>query len=243
MAATKRGLTALIGSTIGVKTLMALTGLGLIGFLVVHMSGNLLIYFGQDVFNAYAKSIKSAGGGGLVWVARAGLLGMFALHVFFAFKLQLMNRAARPVGYAYEATIEASAASRYMIWTGLVVLAFVVLHLAHYTVGAFNEDYMTWTDAQGRHDAYRMVVDGFSKPLVAGSYIVAMSILALHLAHGFQSLFRSLGNSHEAARSALSKASLAIAIFLAVGFSAAPIGVLAKVVKPADAPQQPVLGN
>ncbi len=241
MAATKRGLSALFGSTVGVKTLMALTGLGLIGFLVTHMAGNLLIFFGQDVFNAYAKSIKSAGGGGLVWVARAGLLGMFVVHVGLAFKLQLMNRAARPVGYVHEATIEASWASRYMILTGLLVLAFLLFHLAHYTIGVVDPAFMTWEDAQGRHDAYRMVVTGFSNPLYAGGYIVAMSILALHLAHGFQSLFRSLGNSHEGARNALGKVSILIALGLAAGFSLAPIGVLAKVVKPAA--EQPVLGN
>lgn len=243
MAATKRGLAALFGSTVGVKALMALTGLGLIGFLVTHMAGNLLIFFGPDVFNAYAKSIKSAGGGGLVWVARAGLLGMFVVHVAMAFKLQLMNRAARPEGYAFNATIEASWASRYMILTGTVVLAFVLAHLAHYTVGLIDPTYLEWRDAAGRHDAYRMVVTAFSSPLVAGGYIVAMALLALHLAHGFQSLFRSLGNSHEQARAALNKASIAIAIGLALGFSLTPIGVLAKLVKPADAAQQPVLGN
>lgn len=243
MAATKRGLAALFGSTVGVKTLMALTGLGLIGFLATHMAGNLLIFFGPDVFNAYAKSIKSAGGGGLVWVARAGLLGMFVVHVGLAFKLQVMNRTARPVGYVHEATIEASWASRYMILTGILVLAFLLFHLAHYTIGLVNEDYMTWVDAQGRHDAYRMVVHGFSNPLVAGSYIATMGILALHLCHGFQSLFRSLGNSHEGARNALGKASILIALGLAAGFSAAPIGVLAKAIEPAAATQQPVLGN
>lgn len=242
MATTKRGLGALFGSTVGVKTLMALTGLGLFGFLVTHMAGNLLIYFGQDVFNGYAKSIKSAGGGGLVWVARAGLLGMFVVHVAMAFKLQAMNRSARPVGYVRPDTIGSSAASRYMIFTGIVVLAFVGAHLAHYTLGV-GTDYLTWKDAQGRHDAYRMVVTAFSNPLVAGSYIAAMAILALHLAHGFQSLFRTLGNSHEAARNMLGKASILIALGLAAGFSLAPIGVLAKVVKPADAAQQPVLGN
>jgi succinate dehydrogenase cytochrome b subunit len=230
VAATKRGLAALFGSTVGVKALMALTGLGLIGFLVTHMAGNLLIFFGPDVFNAYAKSIKSAGGGGLVWVARAGLLGMFVVHVGLAFKLQAMNRAARPERYVKEATIEASWASRYMILTGLLILVFLLIHLAHYTAGLIHPEFLTWEDAQGRHDAYRMVVTGFSNPLVAGGYLVAMSLLALHLCHGFQSLFRSLGNSHEQARSVLEKVSLLLAFGMAAGFSLAPIGVLLKVV-------------
>ncbi|MBL4844878.1 MAG: succinate dehydrogenase cytochrome b subunit [Planctomycetes bacterium] len=237
MAATKRGLAVLFGSTIGAKTVMAVTGLALILFLLTHMGGNLLIYFGPDVFNAYAKSLKSAGGGGLVWVARGGLLAMFATHVAMAFKLQLRNRAARPLGYAYEATVEASWASRYMILTGLLVLAFVVLHLAHYTVGVFNPDYLTWHDAEGRHDAYRMVVTAFSHPLVALSYVVAMVVLALHLVHGFQSLFRSLGNSHEQAREALSKASLGLALALAFGFCLAPVGVLLGWIQPVEVTQ------
>jgi succinate dehydrogenase / fumarate reductase, cytochrome b subunit len=236
VAATKRGLTALFGSTVGAKTVMALTGLALIGFLLVHMSGNLLIYLGPEVFNAYAESMQSALGGGLVWVARGGLLTVFGIHVGVALKLQLINRGARPLGYAYQATTVASWASRYMILTGLVVLAFVALHLAHYTLGVFNPDYLAWRDAQGRHDAYRMVVRAFSNPLVSGSYVVAMAVLALHLVHGFQSLFRSLGNSHERARAALSKASLGLAIGLAIGFSLAPLGVLFGVVSPAVAP-------
>lgn len=234
MAATKRGLAALFGSTVGAKTLMALTGLALIGFLVTHMAGNLLLYAGPEVFNAYAKSIKSAGGGGLVWLARGGLLTLFVVHVALAFKLQALNRGARPEGYAYEATIEASWASRYMLLTGILVFAFVAFHLAHLTVGLIDPAYLTWKDAEGRHDAYRMAVTVFSKPPVVIGYLVCMLILAVHLSHGFQSLFRSLGNSHERARAALSKASLGLAVFLALGFSAAPLGVISGCIKPAQ---------
>lgn len=242
MAATKRGLAALFGSTVGAKTLMALTGLALIGFLVTHMAGNLLLYAGPEVFNGYAKSLKSAGGGGLVWVARAGLLGLFAVHVALAFKLQALNRAARPESYAFDATIEASWASRYMLLTGILVFAFVAFHLAHLTAGLIDPAYLTWKDAQGRHDAFRMAVNAFSKPPVVVGYLVCMLILAVHLSHGFQSLFRSLGNSHPRARAALEKASLGLAIALALGFSAAPVGVISGVIKPAQttvAAQQP----
>lgn len=232
MAATKRGLAALFGSTVGVKSLMALTGLALIGFLVTHMAGNLLIFFGPEVFNAYAKSLKSAGGGAVVWLARGGLLTLAIVHVGMAFDLQTINKGARPQNYAYPATIQASAASRSMIITGLLILAFVAFHLAHYTIGIVDPAYMTWKDAAGRHDVYRMVTTAFAKPIYTGLYLVAMALLAVHLSHGFQSLFRTLGNSHEKFRCGLQKLSLLLAIGLFLGFSAAPVGILAGVVKP-----------
>jgi len=121
------------GSTVGSKYLIALTGLALTGFVFVHVSGNLLIYKGRDALNGYALFLKERGA--LLWLARGGLLAAFLLHVYLTVRLKVRNRNARRVRYAYEDTIQATWASRHMLLTGLVILAFVIFHLMHYTFG------------------------------------------------------------------------------------------------------------
>jgi succinate dehydrogenase / fumarate reductase cytochrome b subunit len=122
-----------IRTSIGSKFLVGLTGFALVGFVLAHMGGNLLIYAGQDALNSYAQKLKSLGP--LLWLARAGLLAVFVLHLFLTLRLTLANRAARPSKYVYEDTIQASWASRHMWLTGLVLFAFLGYHLAHFTFG------------------------------------------------------------------------------------------------------------
>jgi succinate dehydrogenase / fumarate reductase cytochrome b subunit len=122
-----------VRSSLGKKYLMALTGLLLIGFVVAHMSGNLLIYLGRDALNTYAQTLKAHPG--LLWAARLSLLAIFLVHIFLALKLHFENSAARPSRYVYEDTLHASWASRHMLLTGLVLFAFIVYHLAHFTLG------------------------------------------------------------------------------------------------------------
>jgi succinate dehydrogenase / fumarate reductase cytochrome b subunit len=126
-------LVAPVRSSIGQKYLMAITGLLLTGFVLAHMTGNLLLYAGPDALNAYAAALKSHPA--LLWTARLGLLAVFLLHLFLALRLAAQNRKARPVPYQFERTIQASWASRHMLLTGLVLLAFIVYHLAHFTLG------------------------------------------------------------------------------------------------------------
>ncbi len=120
-------------SSLGGKYLMALTGLGLIGFVLAHMSGNLLVYLGRDALNSYAAGLTSRPG--LLWAARLGLLAIFVLHVVLGLRLTWDNQLARPVGYVFERTVRANWASRHMLLTGLVLLAFILYHLAHFTLG------------------------------------------------------------------------------------------------------------
>lgn len=190
-----------LASTVGRKVLVAFTGLGLTGFVVFHMIGNLKIFNGPDGLNAYAYFLKHELGV-LIWLARGGLLGLFLLHLFLALWLKLRASAARPVGYAYQRSAQATTASKSMVWTGLIVGAFVVFHLAHYTFAWVNgihypdgsfQNYLDLEDAKGRHDVYRMMVAGFSNPIVAGLYLVAQFLLAVHLSHGVQSAFQTLG--------------------------------------------------
>ncbi len=214
-----------VGSSVGAKALMALSGLGLIGFLVVHMGGNLQMHLGPEPMNAYAKALK--GQPLVLWPARLGLLGMFLLHVGLAFHLNAKNAKARPIAYASDRAVASTWASRHMLLTGALVLAFLGYHLAHFTLGLTHADHFALVDAQGRHDVYAMVVHGFRSPVVAGSYVLAMFVLALHLSHGFGSLWRSLGTSSPALVDALRKAGIAVALAITLGFATVPIGVVA----------------
>jgi succinate dehydrogenase / fumarate reductase cytochrome b subunit len=123
----------LVHSSLGKKYVMAVTGLLLIGFVLAHMAGNLLIFFGPDAINSYAAALKAKPY--LLWPARVGLLVVFLIHLYVAFRLTYENYAARPQGYVHERTLQASFASRHMMLTGMVLLAFIVYHLAHFTFG------------------------------------------------------------------------------------------------------------
>ncbi len=122
-----------VRSSLGKKYIMAVTGVLLIGFVVAHMGGNLLLFAGRDAINTYAAALKARPA--LLWTARLGLLTVFVVHLFVAFRLTYENYAARPQAYAYERTLRATLASQHMMLTGLVLLAFIVYHLAHFTLG------------------------------------------------------------------------------------------------------------
>lgn len=145
-------------SSIGGKTIVAITGLLLVGFVLTHMAGNLLIFVGRDWLNDYAHHLKSLGP--FLWVARIGLLVIFVVHIGVSLQLNYTNAAARPQGYVYEETMQASWASRNMVWTGLVLLAFVLYHLAHFTLG-----YTDTAKAQFKADGEKVPLSGEKKYL------------------------------------------------------------------------------
>jgi succinate dehydrogenase / fumarate reductase, cytochrome b subunit len=202
---------SLFGSSIGRKILMAVTGLVLIGFVIGHLVGNLQVFQDPDHINGYAQFLR--GLGPLLWVARIGLLVAVVIHIWAATVLTLENQKARgSEPYGMKHTIRATLASRTMRLTGLVVLAFVIYHLAHFTWGAaqsatFKDNLKHYTmqheyrvagfpvvDAGAQvHDVHSMVVLGFQQPLVSLFYIVAVGLLSFHLLHGFDSMFQTLG--------------------------------------------------
>ena len=192
--------TAYLGSSVGQKILVALTGAGLVTFLVFHMIGNLKMFGGRDSINAYASFLKHDIGA-FIWIARGGLLAIFVTHLFLAIRLHLRAKAARPVGYQMMRTAQARTASRSMLLTGLVILAFTAFHLAHYTFGLAHGaevngttiNYMDLRDAEGRHDVYAMVIAGFTTWWISALYLVAQVLLYLHLSHGIASSLRTLG--------------------------------------------------
>ncbi|MDR1011324.1 MAG: succinate dehydrogenase cytochrome b subunit [Opitutaceae bacterium] len=198
-------------SSIGRKFLMALTGLVLTGFITGHMVGNLQIFLPPDHINGYAHFLQ--GLGGALWAIRAFLLLCVLIHAWAAITLWLESRAARgPEKYDKPKWLAASTPSRYMRLTGLVMLAFIIYHILHFTVGiaqpeTFKGALPHWimthdvrelgiplaAAGESVHDVYSMVFIGFMNPLVAGFYIIAVALLAMHLWHGADSLFQTIG--------------------------------------------------
>jgi succinate dehydrogenase / fumarate reductase, cytochrome b subunit len=213
----------LITSSIGLKAIMAMTGLMLVGFVAFHLQGNLNIYRGPDAMNSYAATMQ--GLGPLLWIGRFGLISVFSLHILVAFKLAARNRSARPVSYAKKVPIEASLASRTMVLSGCVILFFLLYHLAHFTF-LWIGDIGHFVDDQGRHDAYRMIVLGFMNPISSILYIIGNLFLGLHLSHGIQSAFQSLGLRERKYAPLLEKGSRVIGWSLAAGNISMPIAVL-----------------
>jgi succinate dehydrogenase / fumarate reductase cytochrome b subunit len=155
-------ITRFYASSVGKKLLVAVTGLILFGFIIGHMAGNLLIFAGKDAINEYGHMLHTMGHGGLVWVARFGLLAAVAVHIVATVQLTIQNRAARDQAYGKVATRVATPASRIMIYSGLTVLAFLIYHLLHFTVRAGNEydSYRAMLNGVEVHDVYRMVIAG-----------------------------------------------------------------------------------
>ena len=185
-------------STLAAKDVIALTGLGLTVFVAVHLGGNLLIFFGRDALNSYAEALHDHFV--LLWLARALLFVAFAVHVIVGIQLTFRNRSAHPVRYFSMKPAQSTWAAQQMLLTGLVVMAFIVYHLLHFTFGVIDPENFKSVipaDTRGYDDVAAMVVAGFSQPLVAAAYVVAQFVLGLHLAHGVWSSFQSVGINSE----------------------------------------------
>lgn len=228
-------LTNLFRSTVGRKILMALTGAGLCAFAVMHMIGNLQVFLGPEAINRYAHFLQS--NLELVWPARLGLLAMIGIHVWSAISLSSENRAARPVAYAGGVKpTAASYASRTMVMSGLIIAAFVIYHLLHFTVKTpdvnfTGKDFRVLLDEQKRHDVYTMIKLGFSKPAVSVFYVIAVGLLCLHLSHGVRAMFQSLGLKNKAWSPVIDRLAIAVSILLFLGYAAVPLGVLLGIVR------------
>ena len=232
---------AFFDSSVGAKVTVALTGLGLVGFTIFHMIGNLKVFSGPDSINAYASFLKHDLGL-LIWLFRGGLLAIFVLHLALAIRLTLRSKKARPVPYAYPGSVQATVSSRTMIWSGAVVGLFVLFHLAHFTFAWVHgtevrnpsapggwewKNYLELKDAKGRHDVYSMVVAGFTTPWLSVLYIVAQVVLFVHLLHGVQSAFQTLGLKNSRFASAIRLLGFTVATVILVGNVAIVVGVWA----------------
>lgn len=230
MNALTRSLSAYWNSSIGKKFIVASTGFVLVAFLAGHLGGNLLVFAGREAFNEYALFLHAAAHGSAVWVARAVLLVCLVAHVTATISLVRHNRAARRQ-YEFKNTIQASRASRTMMWSGLTILAFVIYHLLHFTFRAGN-DYGSYIDpdhfaATGmeRPDAWRMVIEGFSWFPAVLFYVIAISLLCFHLSHGVASMFQTLGWRSKRSASLIDNGAKAYAIVIWLGFLSIPIAI------------------
>jgi succinate dehydrogenase / fumarate reductase cytochrome b subunit len=220
-------------SSLGKKYLMALSGLVLIGFVFVHMAGNLQILMGQEKINAYAHALQSLPMP-ILWGSRLFLLAAVVVHAVTAYQLINENRRARPHSNYIETTKKAGLASLRMGLTGSILLAFIVFHLLHFTIRTIYPEYsdmMTIVgspDSNEIHDVYSMVLAGFQHTWISVFYVVAMFLLCGHLAHGVSSAFQSLGIRSETWRVKLELAAKAYAWLIFVGFSIVPVLVLAQ---------------
>lgn len=213
-----------INSSIGLKTLMALSGLALVGFLVGHLSGNLLVFIGPEAINAYAKGLRDYLA--VLWILRLGLIGSAVLHIYCGIKLTQLNRAAKPIKYTapsgYNSTVQASRASKSMILTGLVILSFLLYHLAHLT--------FRWTHPEfaqlGHYEVYSMLMMSFQSPILVAFYCISVILLMMHLNHGIRSLFQTLGINHNRYNKLLDLFGPGLSTLLALGFLSIPLAIM-----------------
>ena len=222
-------LTRFCTSSIGRKWIVALTGLALFGFVVGHLIGNLQVFLGQESINRYGAFLQ--GLGELLWAVRLGLLAMLVLHIIFTIKLHGENRAARPTRYAVTEYRAATRPARWMLLSGIMVLCFIIYHLLHFTVQTIDPSYVALHDAQGRHDVYRMMILGFTNKAASAFYLVGVGLLAMHLNHGIQSMFQTLGLSSGKVAPLWQKGGQAFSWLLFIGYASIPVAVLAKVVR------------
>jgi len=209
-------------STIGKKMVMAVTGLIMVGFLIEHVSVNLLVFRSHDEFNHYAAFLK--GLGGLLWLARAVLLASVMLHIVAALQLAQLARTARPVRYQRREPQVSTFAARTLRWSGALILLFVVLHVMHFTTGTIQP-------ATFSADVYANIVGGFRIWWVSAFYIVAMIALGFHIYHGAWSSFRTVGASRPKPNPLHRNIATVVAVFVWLGFTMIPVAVLLGVVR------------
>jgi succinate dehydrogenase / fumarate reductase cytochrome b subunit len=224
----------LYSTAVGKKYVMAVTGIMMVGFVVVHMIGNLKMYLGADEFNHYAEFLREL----LVpilprtvtlWLLRLGLIGAVLLHIHAAYGLTRLNHGARAVKYQSPRDYQvANFASRTMRWTGIIITLFVLWHLADLTWGTVNAVGTDGTFVRG--DVYNNVDRSFSRVPVALLYIVANIALGIHLFHGVWSLFQSMGWNNPRFNKWRRQLATAIATVVVVGNVSFPIAVLAGIV-------------
>lgn len=205
-------------STAGKKVVMGVTGLIMIGFLVMHMLGNLQAFESPEKLNAYGAVLH----GPLrevTFAARAVLLVSVVLHVVAAVQLTLLDRAARPTGYARKVPQAATPASRTLRVGGVLLFGFIVFHLMHFTTGQVHPDFRPG-------DVFHNLVSGLGRPVVAIFYLVSMVAVGLHVYHGAWASLRSLGATQPKASPFHRPIARALAVLLWLGFSIIPVAVL-----------------
>jgi succinate dehydrogenase / fumarate reductase cytochrome b subunit len=216
---------------VGRKIIMAATGFFLVCFFGVHLLVNSSIYYGPGGINAYVETLK--GFGPFIWLLRLVMFTVLSLHIFFGIQLTLENRKAKPEKYAVTKRLRSASAARNMNWTGLLTASFLVYHLLHFTFQVTNPEISAsrHVDVMGRPDVYTMVVLGFRSIAISSVYILALFSLALHLSHGIQSMFQSVGLNTEKTELLMTRAGIIASGILFLGFISIPVAVIAGIVR------------
>ena len=210
-------------SSVGKKSIMAVTGLIWVAYLVTHVLANLLVFQGPEKINAYSAFLH--GTGGALWAARLVLIAALVLHVVAAVQLAGRRQDARPAGYAAGREPQVSTwAARSIRWGGALILVFLVYHLLHFTVGTAHPDFI-------EGDPYHNVAAGFRTLPVVAIYLIAMVAVGLHLYHSVWSSGRSLGMSPPSPRPLRRTVALVLALLVWLGFTVIPIAVYAGMVR------------
>jgi len=226
-------ISAFYRSSVGKKIIVAVTGIILILFVVGHLLGNLQIFLGPDWINAYSQHLRDLGP--LLWLIRIVLLATVLAHIYFTILLAIENRRARPEPYIDRDYVKASWASRHMVVSGVVVLAFIIFHLLHFTARKFNPQFpMLKLDPLNRYDVYSMMVYGFENVYVSIFYVIGLFLLTLHLTHGSSSFFQSLGLNDRKLTPGLALGGRIFAWLLFAGYTSIPVAILLGLIKPAQ---------
>ena len=218
-------LVAATTTSVGKKAVMAVTGSILMLFVIGHLLGNLQIFQGAEALDRYSRFLRLEPA--LLWFVRLVLLSAALLHVTFGILLWLENQAARPTGYVVGATVKATLASRTMIYSGIIVMGFIIYHLLHLTFGRVGPPGYEFQHGS----VYRNVVAGFRDPFISILYIVGQLLLYFHLSHGIQSIFQTLGFNHPKYEPAVKRTGLVLAFLVAAGNITIPLAVLFNLVR------------
>ena len=214
----------LFGSTVGQKIIVAVTGLILLAFVIVHMAGNLKVFEGAEAFDGYARFLREAGSpliphGGFLWAVRLVLLAALVLHVVCIARLSAASRRARDVSYSESHDLSFSRASRFMLWGGAILLAFVVYHLMHLTLGVVHPAFIEGA-------VHHNVITAFRVPWVPVVYAVALLALGLHVYHGLWSTTQTLAVRSPLVLKWRRPVSALFAAVLVIGYLLVPAAVL-----------------
>jgi len=206
-------------SSVGCKLFMCLTGFVLVGFIIAHVAGNLLIFKGPEAINIYAKTLREYLP--VLWFLRIGLLVSVLLHIASAIRLSFISRRARNVDYKKRTYLRSSLSSRTMMLSGFVVLGFIFYHLAHLTFRLTHPEFQNL----GEYDVYSMLMISFKSPYVSVFYVISIVLLMMHLSHGLSSFFQTLGITTADHYGVIHKMGIAISTLLAFGFISVPAAI------------------
>lgn len=223
-------------SSIGRKILMAITGQCMVMFIIIHLIGNSTIFGWLDGgVNAYAHHLHSLPLP-IIIAFRLGLLALVCVHIWYGIQLTIENSDGRPQQYAVKSTQKATFASENMIWTGVILLAFIVYHLLHFTFQVISPETAALKHLVPLHanmvpDVFGMMIPAFQNSFITLIYVGAMVTLFLHLSHGIQSFFQTMGWSNDRMQPALTKIGTLAALALFLGYAAVPLTVIVRILK------------